>query len=278
MVISFDTFRLTTIVASDGSSMRMSQFYLTNNSAKSREQCAEKLKTKVGVDCSVEQIICSSSSAASYLTDIDFDKSLKVLVVGHEGIHIELQMAGYETIKCGDVAPGKGGGPQCTIPDFEAFELDRGIGAVVAGVDDSFTYSKLCAASLCLQRQSTSVFVATNRDVGDRVGVGESDDGRQIPGAGPIIACLETASGRQAVNVGKGGKWLLPWLTKRFSLESGRTVVVGDRLDTDIALGKDANMLTILPLTGVTSVEQLREAGPNDQPDLVIDSIAALIA
>jgi hypothetical protein len=52
------------------------------------------------------------------------------------------------------------------------------------------------------------------------------------------------------VNVGKGGPWLLPFLCEQLALEPERCCIVGDRLDTDIALGKQGGMLTVLPLTG----------------------------
>ena len=200
-------------------------FYLTNNSAKSRDQCAQKL-AHFGISARKEQIICSSSSAASYLDSIDFDKRGRVLVIGQEGILIELKEAGYETVRCDDVAGSSD--PRCPIPDYEALEVDASIRAVVAGVDDSFTYRKLCVASLYLQKDPERVFVATNLDVGDSVGA----DGRLIPGAGPVIASIESASGREAVNVGKGGEWLLPFLLDKFQLDSSRTCIVGDRLDT----------------------------------------------
>ena len=52
---------------------------------------------------------------------------------------------------------------------------------------------------------------------------------------------------------------------------------MGDRLDTDIALGKQSGMLTILPLTGVTSEEDLAGCAEGERPDLVVESVAALV-
>lgn len=52
------------------------------------------------------------------------------------------------------------------------------------------------------------------------------------------------------VNVGKGGDWLLPFLCKQYGLDPQRTAIVGDRMDTDIALGRQGGLCTILPLTG----------------------------
>lgn len=49
------------------------------------------------------------------------------------------------------------------------------------------------------------------------------------------------------VNVGKGGAWLFPYLLRRFQLDPTRTAVIGDRLDTDIHMGKEGGLVTILP-------------------------------
>ena len=247
-------------------------FYLTNNSAKSRAQCAEKLAS-FGIKASTDQVVCSSSSAARYLDSISFDKSKKVLVIGQAGILIELALSGYQTVTCEDLSPSSEA--KCSIEEYEGMAVDEKIGAVVAGVDDSFTYRKLCIASLYLStgsRDDPRVFVATNLDVGDRVGF----DGRLIPGAGPVVASLERACGREAVNVGKGGSWLLPNLVEVFDLDQKGTCIVGDRVDTDIALGKEAGMVTILPLTGVTNEDDLLRCRNDMYPDLIVHSIAAL--
>ena len=218
--------------------------YLTNNSAKSREQCASKLRN-FGIEANPvslllllapvlllasdlalllkSQVVCSSSSAARYLDSVRFDKAKKVLVIGQEGILIELAEAGYECVTCEDLCGSSD--PECKIEEYEHMEVDPGVGAVVAGVDDTFSYRKLCIASLYLSsRESNAIFVATNLDVGDRVG----SDGRLIPGAGPCLAAIQTASGREATNVGKGGEWLLPHLVETLNLDAQRTCIVSD--------------------------------------------------
>ena len=78
------------------------------------------------------------------------------------------------------------------------------------------------------------------------------------------------------VNAGKGGTFLFPFLCSLYDLEPSRTAMVGDRLDTDVAMGKQGGLRTILPLTGVTSREDLEGADPQHAPDHVITSFAAL--
>ncbi len=124
-------------------------------------------------------------------------------------------------------------------------QLDPDIGAVVVAWDPTFSYSKLVYASACLRELHIpdALFVATNLDHADNIG-----NERRMPGTGGIVAAVETASGRRAVNVGKGGEWLFPFLLSAFAdLQPGACCVVGDRLDTDIALGRQGGMLTVLP-------------------------------
>ncbi len=52
------------------------------------------------------------------------------------------------------------------------------------------------------------------------------------------------------VNVGKGGAWLLPFLCSQYGLQPQEAMIVGDRLDTDIALGRQGGLRAVLPLTG----------------------------
>jgi hypothetical protein len=52
------------------------------------------------------------------------------------------------------------------------------------------------------------------------------------------------------INVGKGGDWLFDHLMGRYQIQPSRTAMIGDRLDTDIAMGKQGGLVTLLPLTG----------------------------
>jgi ribonucleotide monophosphatase NagD (HAD superfamily) len=82
-------------------------------------------------------------------------------------------------------------------------------------------------------------------------------------------------NGLQTV-VGKGGDWLAPFVLRKFRLQPEETCMVGDRLDTDIALGKSAGLRTILPLTGVCLAEDVEAATEAERPDYVVPSISDL--
>jgi ribonucleotide monophosphatase NagD (HAD superfamily) len=78
------------------------------------------------------------------------------------------------------------------------------------------------------------------------------------------------------VVVGKGGPWLLPFLLKAFDLDPSRTAIVGDRLDTDVALGLEGGLQTFLPLTGVTTRDELQAADEQIAPHFVLPSVSVL--
>jgi ribonucleotide monophosphatase NagD (HAD superfamily) len=78
------------------------------------------------------------------------------------------------------------------------------------------------------------------------------------------------------VNVGKGGSWLLPFLCEQYDILPSQACIIGDRLDTDIALGRQGGLQTVLPLSGVTKPAQLLEAESAQLPHYVVDNLAAL--
>ena len=96
-----------------------------------------------------------------------------------------------------------------------------------------------------------------------------------IPRLPPSLPCC-CCGCRQAVNVGKGGAWLLPFLCAQYGVRPSEACIVGDRLDTDIALGLEGGLLTVLPLTGVTTRVALAAAGPEQQPHVVVKNLAEL--
>lgn len=211
------------------------------------------------------QIVSSSYAAAAYLKSIGFSK--KALLLAPPGVEEEMALAGINIVRAADL----------NLPVYETVESmleikpDPEIGAVVVGWDPHFSYSRLVYASVCLRELSGCMFVATNLDDADSIG-----RGRMMPGTGGLVAAVASASGVEPFNVGKGGSWLLPYLCQHYRLDPARSCIIGDRLDTDIALGKEGGLVTVLPLTGVTSLRDLVAAPPSVLPDFVIPSVAAL--
>ncbi|KAI8467196.1 MAG: HAD-like domain-containing protein [Monoraphidium minutum] len=243
--------------------------FVTNNSSKSRAQYVSKFEG-LGIEAEAAEVVSSSYAAAVYLQSIGFGSTVqpgkKVLLLGPQGVEEELALAGIPYVTASSL-----GLPPFDSPDaMLAMEIDAGIGAVVVGWDPAFNYSSLVYASACLRELPGCLLVATNTDDFDHIG-----RGRTMPGTGCLVAAVETGSGVKAVNVGKGGPWLFPFLAASLRLDPSATAVVGDRLDTDIALAKQGGMLAVLPLTGVGTVEDALAAPPSKAPDAVASGLGS---
>ena len=139
--------------------------------------------------------------------------------------------------------------------------------AVVVGLDLTFTYDKLRGATAAIAQGAR--FVATNADAT------LPNEGGFQPGAGSIVAAIATASGVQPIVVGKPEPLMMQKGVEQLGVDTEHTVMVGDRLDTDIAAGHRAGLMTALVLTGVAKREDLANAAV--LPDYVFADLPALM-
>jgi len=122
---------------------------------------------------------------------------------------------------------------------------DPALRAVVVGLDPSMSYCKAAYATLLLLERN-ALFFATNRDAtfpGAR---------RTLPGAGSCVAMVAAAAGREPSVAGKPSRAMFTALAADHGAVPSRTLMVGDRLDTDIAFANASNMDSLLVFTGVT--------------------------
>jgi 4-nitrophenyl phosphatase len=140
------------------------------------------------------------------------------------------------------------------------------VAAVVAGIDWHLTYEHLKRAALNIR--AGAKFIGTN---GDRTF--PSSEGI-IPGAGAILAAIETGSGVKPIVMGKPEPYLYEAALKRMQAVPAQTLVLGDRLETDILGAVRLNLKSALALSGVTTREQL--ATSEYQPDWVFEDIIDL--
>ncbi len=221
-------------------------FFVTNNATKSRQDNVAKL-TDLHIPATADQVICSSFSAAAYVKKHGFKRAF---VVGESGIRDELAAVGVD-------AAAEGSDEACDV--------------VVAGLDRHFSYDKLARAQSHLQRGAA--FVATNRDA-----TYPSDGGAVLPGAGTIIAAIETCSGRAPTVTGKPSPWFVDFVKTAAGAEPGRCLMVGDRLDTDVAFGLLAGFKTMLVTeTGVHGEAELKAAKEGQRPHYVAKSVADMV-
>ena len=225
-------------------------YFLTNNSSQTRAAYKTKL-AKMGIDIEPSHIYTSAYATALYLKDQGAEGKT-AFVIGEQGVAAELAAAGVVPI---------------TEPDAVPFES---VDYVVVGIDRAFTYQKLRFAHACIAR-GRAEFIATNRDA-----TYPSESG-ETPGAGSIVASVVTATGCEPLTIGKPEPPALLEILRAAQTDPSRALMVGDRLDTDIAIGKRCGVPTALVLTGVTSRSFAETASLDLRPDRIIGSLLELL-
>ncbi len=195
--------------------------FLTNNSGRTPEAVAERLR-RLGIDASPGEVVTSALATADLLAARG---TRTAFVIGEEGVRRALADAGIE------------------VRDGDPERVD----VVVVGWDRAADYAKLRRAALLVQRGAG--LVATNADPAY-----PAPDGLW-PGAGALLAAVTTTTGAVPEVVGKPHAPLFLRALERVG--DGRPLVVGDRLDTDIAGARALGWDALLVLTGVTDEARL---------------------
>jgi len=215
--------------------------FLSNKPLQTRADYAAKL-TRLGVPTTTADVVNSSLVLARYLRRLD--PGAPVFVIGEPPLCAELSAHGFE------------------------IRADQHVRWVVIAFDRTFDYAKLNTA-LQAVRQGARM-IATNPDRTCPI-----DDG-EIPDCAGMTAAVEAVTGRTVETVvGKPSPIMLEVALERLGLTARECAVVGDRIETDIAMGKQLGLATVLVLTGVTveSDPRIAEIGP----DLVLPSIRELV-
>jgi len=217
--------------------------YATNNASRRSSQVADLL-TGMGVPARPDEVLTSAAAAAELLRD-RLPAGAPVLVVGAEALRAEIAAVGLTPVDRADDGPR----------------------AVVQGYGPQVGWTDLAEATVAVRAGAT--WIATNTDRTLPSGRGP------LPGNGALVAVLRTALGRDPdVVVGKPEPALFATAARR--VEGGRTLVVGDRLDTDIEGARRAGLDSLLVLTGVSDVPELLAAGPDRRPTFVARDLAGL--
>ncbi|SEV94304.1 HAD-IIA family hydrolase [Natrinema salifodinae] len=218
-----------------------SRLLFSNNPTRGSDHYREKLAPH-GIDVDPETVLTSATVSAAYLTSTHPGE--RVYLVGGERLESILEEAAVELT---------------TDPD--AAEV------VLGSFDENFSYSALRSALRALDGDVP--FYGTDPDATIPV------DGGEIPGSGAILAAMAAVAGHEPDAIlGKPSSVAATATMDRLDADPTQTLVVGDRLDTDIALGNQAGMETALVLTGVTERADL--AAADVEPDHVLESLAAV--
>ncbi len=212
--------------------------FITNNSTKTRQDVADRLAETAGYTTGLDTIINSGWATGNLIAE----KHRAVYVLGSPGLRTTLKETGVNQTE-------------------QWQEAD----AVVVGLDFDVTYRKLAETALAVQNGASLYATNTDSSLPTPEGL--------YPGAGSLVALIETATGVEATPCGK------PYEPMRRLLADfvpGDAIMVGDRADTDLALGTAEGWVTALVLSGVT--KSVDDVPAEYRPDLVLASIAELPA
>lgn len=210
-------------------------FFLTNNSTLSRAGYREKL-CALGIACEKEDIITSGYASGIYIKQKYKDP--KVFVIGEMGLMEELKDQGIKVSL-----------ENCNV--------------VLVGLDRGFTYERLAKALKYIQKGAD--FIATNKD---NTLITEKG---LLPGAGALVSALRTASGKEPIVIGKPSDIMAEIILQRTGFDASEVLLIGDRLETDILMGKNAGMKTALVLTGYAKREDVTKS--EIKPDYVLEKL-----
>uniref|UniRef100_A0A1Q3FI07 Putative phosphoglycolate/pyridoxal phosphate phosphatase family n=1 Tax=Culex tarsalis TaxID=7177 RepID=A0A1Q3FI07_CULTA len=219
-------------------------FFVTNNSTKTRPEFVTKA-VKLGFNVGVDNIISTAWLAARYLKAKNFTK--KVYVVGSTGITRELDAVGIRHTGIGpDVLQG-------TLAEaVHAFTPDQEVGAVIVGFDEHFSFVKMMKAASYLNNPEV-IYIGTNTD--ERFPMPDC----VIPGTGSIVNAVTTCAEREPTVMGKPNKHICDILQQEYKVDPERTLMIGDRCNTDILLGKNCGFKTLLVETGIHKAEDIEK-------------------
>ncbi|MCY1508185.1 HAD hydrolase [compost metagenome] len=213
-------------------------FFLSNNSSKSKIDYIERLK-QFGIETSSSQIILSTDALVQYL---------------HKERVTSIHVLGTNSLK--------------KILLDEGFQIDSATPEyVVLGYDTELNYQKLITA--CKYINEGTDILATHCDM-----FCPSEYG-PIPDIGATLEMIRLTTGKSPKKVfGKPSKDMIDFIMQSRNLLSDKTIIIGDRLHTDILMAKKINALSMLVLTGESTRDQLELS--ETQPDFVLNSISDL--
>lgn len=213
----------------------------TNNSSKSPDDYIDKMEQMGVADVEQSQVVTSGTATLSYLQS-RYPAGTRIHILGGDGLRQLTHQAGY-LLSSDDVK------------------------AVVVGLDPQLTYSRLKRAALLIR--AGAEFIASNEDMTIPTPEGLA------PGAGSIVAALKAATEQQPIAIGKPHPPLFEAALGVLRSAPENTLMIGDRLNTDIAGAQALGLKTALVLTGVATRQDIITSGI--QPDGVYDDLVALM-
>jgi len=218
--------------------------FATNNGTKTPEEYQKKL-SELGVEIESSQVVTSALGIAFMLSQ-KYPQGTKIFMIGEEGIKNALQEKGFEIVE---------------ITNAEEAEV------VVMGIDRGINFQKIAEATLLVR--AGKPFYITNTDRTFPTPRGE------IPGSGAWVSIITTATGIEPIVAGKPFPYLMELSLERLGTKKEETLVVGDRLETDIQAGQSVGCPVAFVLSGVSTIEEAEKWNP--KIDLIANDLAELV-
>ncbi|HOM96466.1 MAG: HAD-IIA family hydrolase [Candidatus Methanofastidiosa archaeon] len=215
---------------------------VTNNSSKSPADYSKKLKN-MNINIQENEIINSGVATVEFLkeTYLKENNSLSAYVIGGDDLVSLIQNTGIKIKE--------------KNPDF-----------VIVGWDIAFTYEKMKKASLAIQKGA--IYIGTNPDL-----TYPSHEGI-LPGCGAILASITAATGVEPIIIGKPKTLIMELAAKKIFAIKENSLMIGDRIDTDILAGKNFGIHTALVLSGV--IGNFESSKSHVKPDFVFKDLMDL--
>jgi 4-nitrophenyl phosphatase len=218
--------------------------FATNNGTKTPEEYRQKLSS-LGVEVESAQVV-TSALAVAHMLSRKYPKGTKIFMIGGLGVREALEEKGFELLSTENA------------PEAQAF---------VMGIDRTINFDKVAEATLLVR--AGIPFYATNTDRTFPTPRGE------IPGAGSWLSVITMATGVQPIVAGKPFPTMMEFSLERLGTGKEETLIVGDRLETDIASGQAAGCPTAAILSGVSTREEAEAWKPS--PTIIAGSLAELV-
>ncbi|VDN05601.1 unnamed protein product [Thelazia callipaeda] len=235
-------------------------FITTNNATKTLEDYVKKCK-RIGFDMVPDDHIISPGKVLANMLAKE-NSNLPVYIAGSTALQKELKNEGVESF-------GTGPDPIESYTDcgfIHDIDISKRVRAVVASYDIHMSYAKVMRAANYIKQPGVR-FYATNEDAtvpGPKSGV-------IVPGSGVNVKAVKTAAGKDPIVIGKPGKAMFEYIRDKFNIEAERTVIFGDRCETDIKFGHTNGLKSVLVGTGVHDIEKVKEFERDGCKDLIPD-------
>ncbi len=218
--------------------------FMTNNSSKSVEDYIKKL-AGMGISATREDFMTSSQATSYYLHKYHSGKTL--YVCGTQSLVAELRREGFSVTT----------------------DLDQ-VECIVMGFDRELTFQKLEDVSKLLLTRPDLPYIATNPDL-----VCPTEFG-SVPDCGSVCEMIFNATGKRPVVIGKPTPLMPQLAMERMGVTPEQTMVIGDRIYTDVKSGLNAGALTALVMSGETTYEILEAS--IEKPHMVLPDCSHIIA